>query len=93
MSALVLPLVPTGVRLLFFASARQAVGHARLERTVPSGGLTAERLLDDLVAEFPRLRRILPSCRLVVNGEYVGSRSHRLGPGDEVAVHPPYSGG
>lgn len=81
------------IRIVLFAQAREAVGRARLERAAPAEGTTAALLLDELVAEFPRLSRVLSRSRLVVNGEYVQGRSARLKAGDELAIHPPYSGG
>ena len=85
--------MPSKVRILLFASAREAVGRPRLDRPLPEGGTTAQRLLDDLVEEFPRLARVLSASRIVVNGEPVRAPSTALGDGDELAIHPPYSGG
>ena len=81
------------VRVLFFATARDAVGHGSLERVVPPEGTSLRELLDGLGGAFPRLRAVLKESRLAVNGEYARSPGQRVRPGDEVAVHPPYSGG
>lgn len=81
------------IRIVLFAQAREAVGRARLERAAPEDGIAAAHLLEELVAEFPRLARVLARSRLVVNGEYVQGRSTTLRAGDELAIHPPYSGG
>ena len=85
--------MPSKVRVLLFASAREAVGRPRLDRPLPEGGTTAQRVLDELVAEFPRLARVLSASRIVVNGAPLRSASRTLCDGDELAVHPPYSGG
>ena len=81
------------LRLLFFATAREAVGRARRERTVSEDGVPLDRLLAELVGEFPRLGPVLRSSRLVLNGDYLRGHGVRLRGGDELAVHPPYSGG
>lgn len=81
------------VHLLFFAAAREAVGRPRLERAVDAEGIALERLLDELVQEYPRFGRVLHASRVVVNGAYLKARDVRVRPGDEVAIHPPYSGG
>jgi molybdopterin converting factor small subunit len=81
------------LRLLFFATAREAVGRSHLERAVANDGVPLDGLLAELVAEFPRLGPVLRSSRLVLNGEYLRGHGIRLRGGDELAVHPPYSGG
>jgi molybdopterin converting factor small subunit len=81
------------IRVLLFAGAREAVGSARLERAAPPDGVGLDAFLSGLAAEFPRLKPILRTSRIVRNGRYVPPGDTRLRPGDEVAVHPPYSGG
>jgi molybdopterin converting factor small subunit len=85
--------MPPPLRILFFATARQAVGRARLERPVPEAGIAVSELLHELVREYPPLGPIVRASRLVKNGEYLRGQLGRVGPGDELAVHPPYSGG
>lgn len=43
--------------------------------------------------QYPRLGPILASSRLVRNGDFLHGRSGSVRPGDELAIHPPYSGG
>jgi molybdopterin converting factor small subunit len=86
-------LVRLRVHVLFFASAREAVGARELYRSVPKEGMLLRDLLHELSNEFPRLTRILAVSRLVRNGEYVQRAPSWIAPGDEVAIHPPYSGG
>ncbi|MGI0053904.1 MAG: MoaD/ThiS family protein [Thermoplasmata archaeon] len=81
------------VRVLLFASAREAVGRSRLDRPVPPGGVSVEALLAGLTEEFPRLTPILRGARFVRNGRYLPDRTGRLDPEDEFAIHPPFSGG
>ena len=82
-----------GVHLTLFATAREAVGRSELEVAVPSSGKLLRDLLAELARQYPRLGPILPACRVARNGEYVAGGSTRLWPGDELALHPPYSGG
>lgn len=85
--------MPGAVKILLFASAREAVGRATLSRSVPRDGIALEELLAGLAAEYPRLVGVLRISRVVQNGEFLARRSGRVGPGDEIAIHPPYSGG
>jgi molybdopterin converting factor small subunit len=81
------------VRVVLFAAAREAVGARYVDREVPPTGSTVEKVLSGLVAEHPRLQSILRASRFVRNGHYVQGPRARVAPGDEIAVHPPYSGG
>lgn len=83
----------TSVRVLLFATAREAVGAASVEREVPARGSTIGSVLSGLCTEHPRLEPILRGSRFVRNGRYVNDRRAHVAPGDEIAVHPPYSGG
>ena len=81
------------VRIVFFAAAREAAGTSSVDREVPARGATLATLLAGLVQERPRLGPILQGSRFARNGEYVRGPRARVAPGDEIAVHPPYSGG
>ncbi len=81
------------VHLILFATAREAVGVSTLTREVPAGGVLLSALLAALVHEHPRLGPILATARFVRNGQYVAGDRVRVHPGDEIAIHPPYSGG
>lgn len=85
-------MAPT-VRLLFFAGAREAAGCPELRLSVPRAGLTTRELLVRVRARYPGMARVLRASRVVRNGEYVAGEGERIVPGDEVAIHPPYSGG
>ncbi len=85
--------MPAQVRLLFFASAREAVGRPQLERPVGPDGLGIAELLRELTRTYPRLTPILAASRLVLNGRYLKGSSGTVRAGDELAIHPPYSGG
>jgi molybdopterin converting factor small subunit len=88
-----IPPMARPVRILLFATAREAVGASQVEREVPAGGEAIGSLVDRLVGEFPRLRPVARAARFVRNGEYVRGAKVRVRPGDEIAIHPPYSGG
>ena len=81
------------VRILLFASAREAVGRRELSWPLPTGGLTAEKLIAALGREYPKLRPTLSVSRFVRNGRYLDDLATSLDAGDEFAVHPPYGGG
>ncbi|HLY77628.1 MAG TPA: MoaD/ThiS family protein, partial [Thermoplasmata archaeon] len=64
----------SSVRVLFFATAREAVGASSIDRAVPARGSTLAAVLSGLVGEHPRLAPVLEGSRLVRNGEYVRGR-------------------
>ncbi|MCI4346562.1 MAG: MoaD/ThiS family protein, partial [Thermoplasmata archaeon] len=80
-------------RVLLFATAREALGRSELVLAVPVGGIPVGEFLRPLTERYPPLARILKASRLVRNGEYVRGNAVRVMPGDELAIHPPYSGG
>ena len=75
--------------LLFFAQAREAVG----TKSAEVDGATVGAVLDAALARFGApLERILPHCKVWVNGD-PADRSTGVAATDEVAVLPPVSGG
>ena len=80
-------------RLLLFATARTAVGAARLDWAVQPGGSPAAEILEQLGARYPAVRRVLRASRLYLNGELLLDAGEAVRPGDELAIHPPYGGG
>ena len=67
------------------------MGEAEIQIDLTIGeGTTA--IVEDLVARYPQLEKILPRCALAVNGDYIRGETP-LAAGDEVAVLPPMSGG
>ncbi len=81
------------VRVLLFATAREAAGRGRLELTIPEAGARVDAVLEELRDRYPRLAPVLATSRIFVNGESVARRTAPLAPDDELAIHPPYSGG
>ena len=80
------------LRVLFFASARQAAG--RLEASVPceESGMTEAVFWERLITDFPALASLRGSIRLARNCEYLAA-GERFSPQDEAALIPPVSGG
>ena len=82
------------VRVLLFATAREAAGRGRDEfELAPDAPL--ERLLADAVARYgDAFARVLETARVWVNGdEPAAATSTTLREDDEIAVLPPVSGG
>jgi molybdopterin converting factor small subunit len=79
--------------LRLFATAREAAGRATIERATGPDGVTLRTVLRELANDTPELGPILRHARFARNGNYVRGRDVRLRAGDELAVHPPYSGG
>ena len=79
------------VRILFFASVREAVGCREMEMEIPEG-TSAGDLKTRLVGMYPDLAGIQQSISLAVNAEYVGEEKI-LHQDDDVAFIPPVSGG
>ena len=83
------PTIDVQVRL--FASLRQAVGEAKITRSLPAGA-TAADLVQGLIAEYPRLPAAAGAIYASVNRVYAGPDTV-LQNGDEVGLFPPVSGG
>ena len=81
------------LRVLFFASAREAAsGTSEMKMEVPVG-TTARRLLEILAENHHHgLRPLLDDLATAVNEKYVAGETE-LAEGDVVAVMPPISGG
>jgi molybdopterin converting factor small subunit len=81
------------VAVRLFSTARETVGTARIDRPTGARGVAVETVLRELAEAHPGLAPILRHARFARNGTYLRGRSGRLRPGDELAIHPPYSGG
>ncbi|EKP95056.1 molybdenum cofactor biosynthesis protein [Thermaerobacter subterraneus] len=79
------------VRVRLFAVVAERLGARQLELELPAGA-TAGSVRDALARQHPRWRPLLDLCRLAVNGRYC-EPSTPIGPGDEIALIPPVSGG
>jgi molybdopterin synthase catalytic subunit/molybdopterin synthase sulfur carrier subunit len=79
------------MRVLFFSHLKDVTGHSAVAWSgVPS--MDADGLWSRLGAAYPGIERFRASTRLARNGEYARPET-RFGPGDEVALIPPVSGG
>jgi len=79
------------VRLLYFASFRDAAGtDEQLRSLLP--GATVATLWEELRSQIPYFAGVAPPPPAAVNREYV-SHGHCLADGDEVAFLPPVAGG
>ena len=79
------------VHVLFFSVLRDLSGQAELTRELPAGSTLAD-LLEQLFAEWPRLREWSPSLLLAIDHTYA-KRETALHDGAEVALMPPVQGG
>ena len=79
------------IRLLYFASFREATGTDEESRAVPEG-MTVGALWQELQAGVPHFSRFPSMPAAAVNCEYV-SATRRLTENDEVAFLPPVAGG
>jgi molybdopterin converting factor subunit 1 len=79
------------IRLLLFASCRDAVGAKELDLTVKDA-ISAGALREELALRYPRLKPLKERLLVAVNAEYVDDDAV-LRDGDEVALIPPVSGG
>ena len=81
------------VRVLYFASAREASGLSE-EAIELKGPETSDKLMETLILRHPALGSVMKSCVLALNQEYMTREESRvLQDGDEIAIIPPLSGG
>ncbi len=83
------------MRVLYFASMRQAVGTGEETLAPPAGVVTVGQLIDWLKARSPRHAEAFAKAELVrcaVNQDYARLED-LVGPDDEVAFFPPVTGG
>ncbi|MCI4336816.1 MAG: MoaD/ThiS family protein [Thermoplasmata archaeon] len=81
------------VRVLLFSTAREAVGLRSLDLPIAEEGTAIQNVIAALTRKYPRLGPVIRASRVVVNGHFVEPDRALLRPGDELAIHPPYSGG
>lgn len=85
--------VPAVVRVRLFGPARHLANRGTVEVVVEGDRVELARLLDELTRAYPNLAPIVAGSQVAVNGEYVSDRRRSVTPSDDVALHPPYSGG
>jgi molybdopterin converting factor small subunit len=74
--------------VLLYAQAREAAGTNRIETV----GSTVGEILEALILTHPAVERVLPHCKIWVNGE-PAELTDVVRDADEVALLPPVSGG
>jgi len=79
------------VRVLTFATAREAIGAGEIEIEIADGSKISD-LADRLKTEFPSLEPIWPRLAIALDGN-ITTPSAELHDGAEVALLPPVSGG
>lgn len=83
------------MKILYFASIRERIGHAEEIVELPPTVATARDLIDWLVARGGDYARALGDARgvrVAVNQEHV-KPDHPVAAGDEIALFPPVTGG
>lgn len=86
------------IKILFFASAREAAGNiSKAQLELPSGSANTAELRKKLAEEYPSLKEMVldeDNLTLALNEEYVTSgQVLPLKSGDTIALIPPISGG
>jgi MoaD family protein len=79
------------IRVQFYAQLRDLIGVRELDVDL-SQGATVRNLLEAIYAKQPALRSHDKSILIGAGVEFV-HRSHKLKPGDEIAIMPPVQGG
>ncbi len=79
------------VRVLLFASLREAAGSRELQVELADGASVAQ-LRVAIADACPPLRSLLPNAAVALNEDYADSESP-VRPGDIAALIPPVSGG
>lgn len=79
------------VRVLFFASLRDAAGAAESTLELPDGARVSDAW-SEAVRRWPALGARKASTAIAVNGSIARAEA-RLADGDEIALLPPVSGG
>jgi molybdopterin synthase sulfur carrier subunit len=83
------------MKILYFASIREKIGHAEDDAPLPDGVTTVSELISWLQARgenYTRALGDLRGVRVAVNQEHV-KFDHPLADGDEIALFPPVTGG
>lgn len=81
----------SSITVLFLGPAKDFVGTARSELSMPDGGSILE-LRERLVSMHPRLSTTIEAMRFAINGVFARD-AEIVRVGDEVAIIPPVSGG
>jgi molybdopterin converting factor subunit 1 len=78
---------------LLFAALKEAANTGHIVVKLPdNSSVTVEQFLQLCAEQHPELARWVPHVRVAINCEYASLRQ-MIGPGDEIALLPPVSGG
>lgn len=80
------------VRVLFFASAKEAAGCPEEVMACEDEGMSSEMFWERLMEKHPAFKALRGSVRIARNHEYL-VEGDLIKPGDEAALIPPVSGG
>lgn len=81
-----------GVRVRFFAAARDAAGVQALELRLPTGATVADAI-SELCGQSENLALVLRKCSFLCDGVAVRDPSAVLGPQQDLDILPPFAGG
>jgi molybdopterin converting factor subunit 1 len=79
------------IKVLFFATIRQAAGTKALELEIPET-MDVQQLREQLSRDYPNLREPLKTVVVAINREFAFDEAV-IPPNSEVAFFPPVSGG
>lgn len=82
---------PLQTKLLYFAALREALQRDEELVSLPAGA-TGQGVLDWLEQRYPAEARLIHSCSLAQNEEFLGLEES-VNPGAVLALMPPVSGG
>lgn len=82
------------IRLLFFASLREALNCAELQISAPAKDATISTILESLLQEYPQWQNQLTAPNLLISrNQEMAKATTRVYAGDEIAFFPPVTGG
>jgi molybdopterin converting factor small subunit len=79
------------IDVLLFAAARESAGRDSIRIQLPENAVASD-VMEAIEQVLPELAGLIPSCRLAVDCEYVGTQQE-IPAHSELALIPPVSGG
>lgn len=80
------------LEVLLFAAARDAAGSDKIRLELPDRAKASD-VMEAIGQQLPKLKGLLPSCRLAIDCSYVAGDCEVSANADEIALIPPVSGG
>lgn len=82
------------IKLLFFASLREALGCAELQLPAPEKDATVSTLLQTVLQQHPQWQSQLTAPNLLISrNQEMAKATTPVYAGDEIALFPPVTGG